>query len=120
MLTILSSMAQEESRSISENVTWGQRKRFADGKINLPYKQFLGYDRGEKKDDPPVINPGQAAVVRRIYRSFMEGKTAGAIARELTAEGVDLLRRTARKNNISIPEKYSKLSDNAASPPVIG
>ena len=88
MLTILSSMAQEESRSISENVTWGQRKRFADGKISLPYKQFLGYDRGEKKDDPPVINPGQAAIVRRIYRTFMEGKTAGAIARELTAEGV--------------------------------
>ena len=40
--------------------------------------------------------------------------------RELTAEGVDLLRRTARKNNISIPEKYSELSDNSASPPVIG
>ena len=88
MLTILSSMAQEESRSISENVTWGQRKRFADGKISLPYKQFLGYDRGEKKDDPPVVNPEQAAVVRRIYRTFMEGKTAGAIARELTAEGI--------------------------------
>ena len=59
LLTIMSSFAQEESRSISENVTWGQRKRFSDGKINLPYKQFLGYDRGEKKDDPPVINPWQ-------------------------------------------------------------
>ena len=40
--------------------------------------------------------------------------------RELTAEGVDLLRRTARKNNISIPEKYSELSDDSVSPPVIG
>ncbi|WP_459482357.1 hypothetical protein [Clostridium saccharoperbutylacetonicum] len=38
---------QEESRSISENVTWGQRKRFADGKVSLPYKQFLGYEKGE-------------------------------------------------------------------------
>ena len=47
LLTIMSSLAQEESRSISENVTWGQRKRFADGKVNLPYKHFLGYDRGE-------------------------------------------------------------------------
>ena len=36
LLTIMSSLAQEESRSISENVTWGQRKRFADGKVNLP------------------------------------------------------------------------------------
>ena len=34
LLTIMSSIAQEESRSISENVTWGQRKRFADGKIS--------------------------------------------------------------------------------------
>jgi len=32
---------QEESRSFSENVTWGQRKRFADGKVSLPYKLFL-------------------------------------------------------------------------------
>jgi DNA invertase Pin-like site-specific DNA recombinase len=42
VLTIMSSLAQEESRSISENVTWGQRKRFADGKVSLPYKQFRG------------------------------------------------------------------------------
>ena len=37
LITIMSSLAQEESRSISENVTWGQRKRFADGKVSLPY-----------------------------------------------------------------------------------
>ena len=81
-------MAQEESRSISENVTWGHRKRFSDGKIILPYKRFLGYDHGEKKDDPPVVNPEQAVIVRRIYRTFMEGKTTGSIAKELTAEGI--------------------------------
>lgn len=88
LLTIMSSLAQEESRSISENVTWGQRKRFSDGKVSLPYKQFLGYDRGEDKNDPPVVNPEQAVIVRRIYRTFMEGKTAGAIAKELTEEGI--------------------------------
>lgn len=48
LLTIMSSLAQEESRSISENVTWGQRKRFADGKVTVPFKRFLGYDRGEE------------------------------------------------------------------------
>lgn len=88
LLTIMSSFAQEESRSISENITWGQRKRFSDGKINLPYKRFLGYDRGENKDAPPVVNPEQAVVVRWIYRTFMEGKTTCAIAKELTAQGV--------------------------------
>ena len=88
LLTIMSSLAQEESRSISENVTWGQRKRFSDGKVSLPYKQFLGYERGKKKDDPPVVNPEQAVIVRRVYKAFMEGKTAWAIAKELTADGV--------------------------------
>ena len=48
LITIMSSLVQEESRSISENVTWGQRKRFADGKVSLPYKRFLGYKRGGK------------------------------------------------------------------------
>lgn len=47
MITIMSSLAKEESRSISENVTWGQRKRFADGKVSLPYKAFLGYKKGK-------------------------------------------------------------------------
>ncbi len=86
LITIMSSLAQEESRSISENVTWGQRKRFADGKVSLPYRQFLGYRKGA--DGLPEIVPEQAAIVRRIYRTFMQGKTAGAIARELTADGI--------------------------------
>ena len=45
LITIMSSLAQEESRSISENVTWGQRKRFADGKVSLPYSHFLAIGR---------------------------------------------------------------------------
>lgn len=75
LLTIMSSLAQEESRSISENVTWGQRKRFADGKVNLPYKHFLGYDRGE--DGDPVINEAEAETVRLIYRLFFRGQDTG-------------------------------------------
>ncbi len=49
LITIMSSLAQEESRSISENTTWGQRKRFADGKASVAYKRFLGYDRGPER-----------------------------------------------------------------------
>ena len=45
LITIMSSLAQEESRSISENCTWGQRKRMADGKVSVPFDHFLGYDR---------------------------------------------------------------------------
>lgn len=47
LITVLSSISQEEARSISENTTWGQRKLFADGKARVPYKHFLGYDRGK-------------------------------------------------------------------------
>lgn len=86
LITIMSSLAQEESRSISENCTWGQRKRFADGKVTVPFNQFLGYDRGE--DGNLVINPGQAATVRRIYSMFLKGMTPFGIASRLTADGV--------------------------------
>jgi site-specific DNA recombinase len=61
MITIMSSLAQEESRSISENVTWGHRKRFADGKVSLGYSSFLGYAKGPDKDHPLVIVEEQAA-----------------------------------------------------------
>lgn len=69
LLTIMSSLAQEESRSISENCTWGQRKRFQDGKVTVPFKRFLGYDRGE--DGNLVVNEEQAVIVRRIYGLFL-------------------------------------------------
>ncbi len=86
LLTIMSSLAQEESRSISENCTWGQRKRFQDGKVTVPFKRFLGYDRGT--DGDLVVNEKQAAVVRRIYGLFLQGRSPYAIARLLTTEGV--------------------------------
>lgn len=86
LITIMSSLAQEESRSISENVTWGQRKRFADGKVSLPYKQFLGYEKGE--DGFPKIVEEQAKVVPMIYRLFLEGKTPTGIARLLTTKAI--------------------------------
>lgn len=94
LITIMSSLAQEESRSISENVTWGQRKRFADGKVSLPYKQFLGYEKG--KDGLPKIVEKEAAIVRMIYSLFLEGKTPSGIARHLTNE--DILTPSGKQN----------------------
>jgi DNA invertase Pin-like site-specific DNA recombinase len=73
LITIMSSLAQEESRSISENTTWGQRKRFADGKVSVPFKQFLGYDKGQ--DGNLVVNREQARVVKLIYRLYLSGYT---------------------------------------------
>ena len=82
LITIMSSLAQEESRSTSENVTWGQRRRFAEGKISLPYNHFLGYRKGE--DGLPEIVPKEAEIVHFIYRSFIDGQTIYAIAKSLT------------------------------------
>ena len=81
LITIMSSLAQEESRSISENVTWGQRKRFADGKVSMPYKHFLGYEKGE--DSLPKVVDAEADIVRLIYRLFIDGKTASGICKYL-------------------------------------
>ncbi|MBQ6716015.1 MAG: recombinase family protein, partial [Clostridia bacterium] len=86
LLTIMSSIAQEESRSISENVTWGQRKRFADGKVTIAYKHFLGYRKGA--DGLPEIVPGEAETVRRIYRLLLEGQTPYGIKTILEADGI--------------------------------
>ncbi len=86
LITIMSSLAQEESRSISENITWGKRKFFADGKVYLPYKSFLGYEKGE--DGLPKIVPDEADIIRLIYSMFLEGKTTYAIASALTENGI--------------------------------
>lgn len=86
LITIMSSLAQEESRSISENITWGQRKSFADGKVHLAYKRFLGYEKGE--DGRPTIVESEAKVVQLIYRLFLDGKSQAAICRCLENLGI--------------------------------
>ena len=86
LLTILSSLSQEEARSISENVTWGLRKRFADGKFSVGYSRFLGYDKGEEGN--LAINEEQAKTVRLIFQLFLEGMTACRIAKELAARHI--------------------------------
>lgn len=86
LITIMSSLAQEESRSISENITWGQRKSFSDGKVHLPYKRFLGYEKGE--DGRPAVVESEARVVKLIYGLFLEGKTQAGICKYMEELGI--------------------------------
>ena len=86
MITIMSSLAQEESRSISENVTWGKRRSMEEGKFSLVYKYFLGYRKGE--DGIPEIVDEEADIVREIYQMFLDGKTIRSIADHLTKQGI--------------------------------
>lgn len=86
LITIMSSLAQEESRSISENITWGQRKRFSDGKVNMPYKRFLGYEKGD--DGLPRVVEAEAAIIRLIYKLYLEGSTPAGICKYLESAGI--------------------------------
>ena len=93
LLTIMSSIAQEESRSISENILWGMHRRFEEGKYWVGYSAFLGYDKGE--NGKLVVNKEQAETVKFIFRRFLEGKTPYAISQEL----MELRMNTGRGNS---------------------
>lgn len=79
----MASIAQEESRSISQNVTWGKRVSFQKGKVSFAYDSFLGY---KKENDKLVIDEDEAVIVKMIYRMFLtEGKSISGIATQLTS-----------------------------------
>ena len=86
LITIMSSLAQEESRNISENVRWSNTKRMQDGKFSLPWSSVLGYEKGA--DGLPKIVTEEAETVRLIYQLFMGGMTYYHIAKHLTNAGI--------------------------------
>ncbi len=86
LITIMSSLAQEEARNIASNTAWGRRKTFADGKVTFAYSSFLGYEMGE--DGKLRIVEEQAKIVRRIYDEYLSGKTSYDIATRLTVDGI--------------------------------
>lgn len=86
LITLMASLAEEESRSISENVKWGIRKRFSEGKYGMNYSTFLGYRKGP--DGRPEIVESEADTVRLIYRMFFNGYSTNMIAAILTEKGI--------------------------------
>ena len=95
ILTILSALAQDESRSISDNIRWSIQKNFQAGKPKIDLNRMLGYDKGENGEW--VINPEQAKTVRYIFERYVCGQTANRIAKELNELG----RKTVNKKNWS-------------------
>ena len=84
-LTIMASMAQEESRKTSERVKWGQKRRMEAGVV-FGNNSIYGFDLTGGR---LTVRPEEAAVVRHIYHKFLnEGKGTHVIARELYEEGV--------------------------------
>ncbi len=86
LLTILSSLAQDESRNISENTKWGIRSKFQKGIPHDNASKFMGFDKGE--NGRLIVNEEEAKLIRRIYREFLEGFTSTVIAKRLNEEGV--------------------------------
>ena len=84
MLSILASFAQEESRSISENVKWGTRKRFEQGIPNGHF-QIYGY---RWEGDRLVVEPEEAKIVKMIFDDFLNGLSAESTEKKLEQMGV--------------------------------
>ena len=84
MLSILSSLAESESVSISENSKWSVQKRFQNGTFIISYPPY-GY---KNENGEMVIVPEQAEVVKQIFADTLAGKSTHAIAKELNERGV--------------------------------
>lgn len=84
LLTLLASFAQEESRSISENVKWGIRKRFEQG-IPNGHKAPYGY---EWDGEMYRIIPEQGEIIKEIFAKYLSGTSAYGIAKELSERGI--------------------------------
>jgi site-specific DNA recombinase len=84
MLTILSSLAESESISISQNNKWSVQRRFQNGTFKLSYPPY-GYSlcQGEL-----TVNEEQAVIVRRIFADALSGLGTQIIARNLNAAGI--------------------------------
>lgn len=92
LLTIMASLAQQESESLSKNVKLGVQYRFQQGKVMVNASCFLGYDKD--KNGKLIVNPREAEIVKRIFREYLEGASCLKIAKGLERDGI----LTARGN----------------------
>ncbi len=86
LLVIMGSLAQEESRSLSTNTRWGIVHQFQEGKVRITHTKFLGYTKDENGD--LKIVPKEAKIIERIYKEYLQGKSATRIAKDLEKDGI--------------------------------
>ena len=86
LITIMDSLAQQESQSLSQNVKLGLQLRYQSGQVQVNHNHFLGYTKDA--DGNLIIDPAQAEVVKRIYREYLEGYSMDRIAKGLEADGI--------------------------------
>ena len=103
LITIMSSLAQEESRSASENRKWQIRKDFKEGKIGSI--TIFGYRRNA--DGILEIEPTEAEIVKMIFSDYLSGMGGLKIAKKLNEMGI----RTAQGNLWTSPRIKELLSN---------
>ena len=86
LITIMASLAQQESQSISQNVRMGIQYQFQQGKVRLNHSWFLGYTKDSEGN--LVIVPEEAEIVKRVYSEFLAGKSPRRIALDLEADHI--------------------------------
>lgn len=89
MLTLLSSIAQAESEDFSGNNRWAIEKRFRDGTYVLGTPAY-GYRKDEERN--LIIEEKEAEIVRWMFESYLNGKGAYLIAKELNQKGIPTIR----------------------------
>ena len=104
VLTILATVAEEESRSKSFIMNWSIERRFIKGIFLTP--ELLGYDLDEKGN--LVVNPEEAETVKVIYYLYINGWTHSEIADLLTEYG----RKTKPGNEIWHPSSVDGIIEN--------
>ena len=86
LLTIMASLAQQESASLSQNVKLGLQFRYQEGKVQVNHEHFLGYTKDE--DGNLIIDEDEAKIVRRIFREYLEGASFRDIAEGLERDKI--------------------------------
>lgn len=109
LITIMASLAQQESQSLSQNVKLGLQYRYQQGKVQVNHNRFLGYTKDE--NGHLIIDPEQAEIVKRIYREYLEGSSMDKISAGLEADGIltgtgNARWHTSTINKILRNEKY--------------
>jgi site-specific DNA recombinase len=97
-LTIMSALAQDDSRRTSERVKWGQKRRMEQGVVFG--RELLGYNLN---NGVLTVNNEEAEVVKMIFHKYIyEGKGTHAIAKELFEQGRFTKRNQKRWSNTMI------------------
>ncbi|HHS8072751.1 TPA: recombinase family protein [Streptococcus pyogenes] len=86
LLTIMASLAQQESASLSQNIKLGLQFRYQEGKVQVNHEHFLGYTKDEY--GKLIVDEDEAKIVRRIFREYLEGASFRDIANGLEKDKI--------------------------------